>query len=119
MQQIGPKGLTRKHVAAVAATVPFGAKTAKEYRWPLDVGERTLNQLLDLAPWMKRATIESRLNRGERRLEALIARPDPVAIKAGNRARMIQKIKKDRKERVIAYDRRQYLARMKAGHKEL
>lgn len=118
MQQIGPKGLTRKHFDAVARAVPFAVKV-KEYRWPLDVGERTINQVLDLAPWMTRCLVQSRLDAGERNLALLIQPPGTPRQKAKSKGGLSRVFKFECKERRVAQERAAYNRRERAKHKEL
>lgn len=97
-----------------------GEKVEREYRWPLDVGERTISQIADLAPWMTRNMIYRRLESGERRLDALIARAY-VGKNRSERQRAVTKSHFDyeRREARIRSEKAAYFRRQKAGHKEL
>lgn len=120
MKTLAPiPGCSRKHVSAVAHHESVNAKIG-EFRWPLDVGERTARQVADLAPWLNPGTIRQRLEAGERCLDKLIRKPSTPSerskIASSNFARMFAA---EAQRRLVNSERIAYYGRKKSGHKKL
>lgn len=119
MRTIGTMiGCSRRHVSTVAQAVRQTQKIGP-YRWPLDVGDRTVKEIEALAPWLRPGTIQRRLDRGERKLDALIAPVNKARIAEQGRANAAKRFEAERKAQRIASERIAYFRLQAKGHKEL
>ena len=122
MRMIGLPAFSSRVVQTVALKVPAGQKAAKEYVWPLDVGPRTMAQVLESAPWLKRGTLYQRLVAGDRRFSSLIRRPDKMVGRVGTAKQQEAQHTRAHKKlwaRTIQADRIAYMLGKRAQHKDL
>jgi hypothetical protein len=122
VKQIGTPSFTCKHVQAVNNRYGEHKRGSQPGNaWPLDVGYMTITEIQAKNPELRRTTIASRLDAGERQLQKLIAPPRArgskvtPAMKSGY-ARVDERAKR---ARIIRADKRAFFAQQKAGHKAL
>lgn len=119
MRTFGLNRMGGKHSDSIAYAMPE-KKAAKEYVWELDVGPRTISDLMQ-ASGLSRATLNARLNRGCRKWEALVkpAATQAEVRKAGGALLSALRKNQAHKDRLISRDKREYYAKMREGHKKL
>lgn len=122
MQTIKTPAFTCRTIQAVINRYGLRKRgTEVKGAYPLDVGYMTPKEIQERNPDLAMNVIYARLFTGERRLEMLIR---PAQLPKGPRTQkqkegFAKRMGGARKAESVAFERLQYLRRLKAGHKQL